>query len=165
MKPVITAFFIMSCFIASYGQSSNPKFNYDNFEEQIIAYQSKNNNISEDAYNYALMVLKNTKEATKSNLSNFNCIDYYNICMAFLKLGESKEAISIAFKKAINEKDNNICFYLKRYGSPGLETIIPELYFEFYSKCNADSSDRPEIDLDNYALTHKLDAGLITVIQ
>ena len=82
-----------------------------------------------------------------------------------MKLEESKEAISIAFRKAISEKNNNICFYLERYGSSGLEKVIPETYYEFYNKCSLEDNYKTSINIENYAEDLNLNYNLVRMMH
>ena len=85
--------------------------------------------------------------------------------MAFLRLKEPKSNVKIAFKKAINYKDNNICAYIDRFGTSGLETSIPKLFNEFYKNCKSSTAKQLPIDLKDYSINKKLDYDLVLLIN
>jgi hypothetical protein len=84
MRKLITFTAVVLGFNTIYSQEASNKFTALDFEKQILHYTpKKTENISEKDYNYAMMILKETKESVKSKPENFNLADYFNILNAF----------------------------------------------------------------------------------
>jgi hypothetical protein len=70
----------------------------------------KKDGVSQEEFNYAAMILSETKKATKDNPANFNLADYFNILFAFLNLGVADDDLDIAYGKFISAPGS--CEYL-----------------------------------------------------
>ena len=165
MKQFFKAVLSILTFVSCDAQTNKMEFTYEHFEEQIIIYEPKQDGLSDKEYNYGLLLLKETKAAIKNDPSNLNDADFWNITMAFLNLKASKKAIEIAFTKAINYDNNNICSYIDAMGPSRLDEIIPELFYEFYKNCNQLKTVNPSIDLKKYSTTYNLNYELVLLID
>ncbi len=82
MKNIILVITVLSLWNSVYCQNTN--FFYKNFESEILLFRpQKKQHITQQRFDYACMVLTETKKATGNNPSNFNLADYFNICLLF----------------------------------------------------------------------------------
>lgn len=150
---MIILFFLACNFILN----SQNSFTASNFESAIFDYQViQKEGISEKDFERGAFIFNEARNAVAESDMLFNCADYWNITMAFIKLGEPKAHIELAFKKAINDSPESICAYIKSFGKQSvkkLEENIPELFATFYPKCetfkeatDADKKQIPEIE-------------------
>ena len=103
MRQMQLTFLIFINFIPCKAQNEI-KFDYDNFEIQVLSYESRQSPvISQKDFEYANMILSETRAATKNNPDNFNVADYFNILSALAILQESEINIKIAFEKFKND--------------------------------------------------------------
>jgi len=147
----------------SQGQTS---FSDSDFEHQILYYEPEQR-VSDKAYSYAQMILRETKSATDNNPSNFNVADYFNVLSAFLTLNESQENIDLAFKKFVNADGS--CEYLTSFEKKVAETPkydpVREAYLIELRRCKADPDLHKAFDPDSYADEYGLDASLVKVMH
>lgn len=88
--------------------------------------------------------------------------------MAFIKLGEPKEHVAIAFQKAINLSEESICEYLAAFGPKSVESLtnaIPETFLPFYKNCASSQPVKKTLDCQKYAAENGLDEALVTLIN
>jgi len=98
MRTIILSVTLFIVCNAVYAQK--PAFTYENFEKEILNFKpEKKQEVSQEKFNYASMILSETKKATKENPDNFNLADYFNILFAFLNLDVPDDALDIAYKK------------------------------------------------------------------
>lgn len=159
-------------FSAVNGLAQEKVFTYENFEDQILGYYPKmRKSLDEKYFRKGEMFLRNTYSAIKSKGNNFVYADYWNIANGFMKMGEKKEYIEIAFKKAVEKDSSTVCELIFAFNGEKDITehdfyrSIPEVYTEFYKTC-ADKNPKDEVkfDLDNYAGKNKLDKNLVKTI-
>ncbi|MDP5231287.1 MAG: hypothetical protein NWQ38_12915 [Cellulophaga sp.] len=126
------------------------EFEYDNFENQLLTYKPLHNSqISKKDFDYANMIIRETKSATAHNSKNFNLSDYFNVLVAFLMLKESKENIKIAFEKFKNTEGS--CQYIisfeKSVEKNPNYSIIREAYNKELGKCKAKPDQEKLFDI------------------
>lgn len=160
-----TAFVLGITFI--YSQASSNIFTTLDFESQILNYNPKKiENVSEKDYNYALMILKETKESVKYKPENFNLADYFNILNAFLTLKETKQNIKVAFNKFIHEKGS--CEYIKAFensikNNPKYD-LVRDDYNQQLVRCKASTNIAKEPDIKEYSKINNLNFSLVKEI-
>ena len=79
MRYLTTPILILVIVINSYAQSNKFTFSNDNFEKEIIAYQPKQDNVSDKDFKHAVFVLNEVKKDVNIDPLGFNRADYYNI--------------------------------------------------------------------------------------
>lgn len=148
--------------IESPAQSS---FTERDFEHQVLDYQPEQR-VSDKAFSYAEMILRETKSATDNNPSNFNVADYFNVLSAFLTLEESDENIQLAFQKFVNAEGS--CEYLTNFERKVAETEkydpIREDFMKEAARCKASPNLHKSFNPDTYAYENGLDASLVKAI-
>lgn len=144
------------------------KFDYPNFENQLISYEpTQNPNTSEKDYNYGVMIIKETKTSIKNNPKNFNIADYFNVLSAFLNLKESKENINLAFQK-FKDAEGSCEYFLQFENSVEKNSkydIIRAEYNEQLVKCKSETVPKKELDLSKYCKTYGLNLPLVEKIN
>lgn len=141
-------------------------FNYETFDNQILSYVPiKDAEVADKKFDYAILILKETKSAAKNDPQNLNVTDYWNITTAFIDLKEPKENIEIAFKKAIQADPKSVCGYISIIGTQNLETLIPNTFLPFYENCLESKSEISSFNLEKYINENKVDIQLVTKID
>ena len=134
-KVILISFCVMAAFILQ----SQTIFTEDNFNASIFSYQiQKYDGVSQKEFERGSFILKEARNAVAEHDMEFNCADYWNIAMAFMKLGEPKVNIEIAFRKGIEDNAESICAYIESFGEQSVKKIqshLPELFAEFYPTC------------------------------
>lgn len=166
MKNYLFILFIIS--IYSCNAQNGTEFEYDNFENQFLNYKPKQNSqISKKDFDYANMIIKETKSATNNNSKNFNLADYFNVLSAFLTLKESRENIKIVFEKFKNAEGS--CEYIisfeKSVEKNPKYDIIREDYNKELDKCKAKPVQDKTFNISEYSKTNNLDLALIEKIN
>lgn len=169
MKNYTLILFIIGIF--SCNAQNVTSFSYDNFENQLLLYQpEQNSKISKKDFDFANMILRETKSATNNKSDNFNLGDYFNILEAFVTLKESKKNINIAFEKFINADDS--CEYViafeKSIKKNPKYDIIREDYLNKLKECISEPIVEKKFDIEKYCEFNNLDIDVvkqITVIK
>ncbi|MEM5564335.1 hypothetical protein WNY78_04440 [Psychroserpens sp. AS72] len=107
-----------------------------NFDTEFLKYEAIQKDIvSKENFDYAEMILSQTRKKLKNDIKNYNVTHYWNIATAFSTLNESKENIEIVFKKATKSK--GVCEYFKSFKDvPNhFSEDIPDLYKKEEQKC------------------------------
>ena len=141
MKKHLFILFIIS--IYSCNAQDRTEFEYLNFEIQFLSYEPKQNSqISKTDFDYANMIITETKSATKNNPESFSSSDYFNILSAFLTLKESEKNIKIAFQKfEMAEGSCEFSLYVeKKVQKNEKYDIIRADYLELVKECKSNSS-------------------------
>ncbi|TVZ26531.1 hypothetical protein JM83_1498 [Gillisia sp. Hel_I_86] len=143
-------------------------FEYDNFEKQFLSYKpTQSPNITEKDFDYANMILKETKSRTKNNPENFNLADYFNILSAFLTLKESEKNIKTAFEKFKNADDS--CEYVLSFENsittnPKYDIIRAD-YLNKLKECKSRSITETKFIIEEYCKSNSLNIDLVKKIQ
>lgn len=167
MKKLILLTAFIFGFITTYSQQISTKFTIDDFENQILNYDSnKRPNVSDKDYNYGIMILKETKASVKNRPENFNLADYFNILNAFLNLSETKENINVAFRKFVDA--NGSCEYILAFESniknnPKYD-IVREAYNLQLIKCKSSIGLKEEFDISEYSKANNVNPSLVKEI-
>ena len=91
------------CLLNTIGMNSQTIFNHENFNASIFSYQVvKNEGVSQKDFERGSFIFNEARNAVAEHNMDFTCADYWNFAMAFIRLGESKENIEIAFQKGID---------------------------------------------------------------
>ena len=143
-------------------------FEYDNFEKQFLNYEpTKRSLVSEEDFDYACMIIRETKSRTKSTPENFDLADYFNVLSAFLTLNESEKNIKTAFEK-FKDADGS-CEYILSFENTINEhpkyDIIRADYLVQLEKCKQEYIAHPVFDLVKYCHANDLDLALVEKIQ
>lgn len=144
------------------------EFIYDDFENQLLSYQSKQNpDISKKDFDYGSMILNETKSATENNPENFNLADYFNVLSAFITLKESTENIKIAFEKFENAKGSceYFLFFENSVKTNSKFDIIRADYNKKLEECKSNPIKKDKLDLAEYSKINDLDLALVQKIN
>ncbi|MCF6279556.1 MAG: hypothetical protein L3J14_04330 [Flavobacteriaceae bacterium] len=166
MKNYIFLLFTISIFFCN--SQNGTEFEYNNFENQFLSYEpTQNSQISKKDFDYASMILKNTKSATKNNSENFNRADYFNILSAFLTLKESKKNIKTVFEKFKNADGS--CEYVLAFEN-SIKTnpkydIIRADYLEKLKECKSNPITEDKFIIEEYCKSNSLDIDLVQKIN
>ncbi|WP_117885773.1 hypothetical protein [Aureibaculum luteum] len=166
MKNYLLILFIVS--ISFCNAQTGTEFEYDNFENQFLSYEPKQNaQISKKDFDYASMIVKETKSATKNNPENFNLADYFNILSAFLTLKESEKNIKIAFEKFKNAEGS--CEYMLSFENsiktnPKYDVIRAD-YLNKLKECTSKSTLEKKFIIDEYCTLNSLNIDLVKKIN
>ncbi len=163
---IFVLLFSFCFFSTSHSQTTSNAFSETGFEQQVLKYQPhRRASVSEEDFNKGVFFLDETKAAVKNNPQNFNEADYWNVTMAFLNLGEPKEHIELAFKKAIEMGPQSICAYIKSLGGNSIAEAIPEIYYPFVAKCGTyQAQEEDPINIAEYCKEYDLDSRLVQTI-
>lgn len=166
MKNYILILFTIITFLGN--AQDKIKFEYENFEIQLLDYKPiKNSKTSEKDFDYAKMILKETKSATKNNPTNFVVTDYFNVLSAFLTLNEGEENIKTAFEKFKNA--NGSCEYILSYNNhiktnPKYDIIRAD-YLNKLKDCKTRSIAETKFNIDEYCKSNSLNIDLVKKIN
>jgi len=155
---------LMTIFAINCNAQNDFTFEYDNFENQFLSYKATQSpKTSEKDFEYATMILKETKSATKNNPENFNLVDYFNILSAFLTLTESEKNIKIAFEKFKNADGS--CEYILSFEN-SIKTnpkydIIRADYLNKLKECKSKSTGEKKFIIDEYCKSNSLNSDLV----
>lgn len=167
MKKYITIITLLIFNISCIAQNEY-QFDYANFETQFLSYNpTKNSTISQKEYDYAILIIEDTKNAMKNNPRNFNLADYFNVLSAFLNLKESEQNIHIAyakFKDAEGSCEYILSFEKSIMNNPKYD-IIREKYNRDLALCKAKPATAEVFNMEDYRETSNLDLSLVKRIH
>lgn len=171
MNNSLTIFLSSVLFVCWNCQAQEPAstFTYDDFEAQILDYQpSKTADLSDRAFDFGTMVLRETKSATKNDPANFNYADYFNILSAFLTLQESPENIQLAFQKLKDTEGS--CEYFIAFKETVVETDkylpVRAQWLKREQECRQNQPPKEEtFDLQAYVEEFNLDEALVVLMD
>ncbi|MEL6591058.1 MAG: hypothetical protein AAFQ68_13300 [Bacteroidota bacterium] len=148
----------------------NPIFDYDNLEQQVLAYEpSQREGVSDQKYHNGVQLLKSIKEIVESEGGQFKQGDYWNLSIAFIRLGEPNEHIGLAFQKAIDKDADKTCEIIMAFGVKKMshfQEAIPEIFNPFVAKCeSAPQKEEKLFDPSAYAEQHQLDLDLVILVN
>jgi hypothetical protein len=166
MKTTASVFLCIVLFYLPSCQSQSPPsvFTKEGFEQQILDYSPQQGaEVSDKDFDFALMILEQTKASVENNPENFNLGDYWNIVTTFYKLKESKADLELAFKKMVAAEGS--CEYILAFkDETKVDDLIPELYQLHYDKCQSIEPVSKTFDPVDYARQHQLDPSLVQQI-
>lgn len=141
------------------------EFTFSSFDKEILNYSpKKGNGVTDKSYKYGLFILEKTIEATEGESENLNFTDYWNLTTALMSVGADKADIEIAFKKAIEIKNQSICEYIQSIPKNGFEDVIPELYSKELIRCKGNIEKKEIFDVEKYITQNKLDSDLVLLM-
>lgn len=161
------ALLLVTSFLGScHTQTSEARFTYDDFEEQVIAYEPIQNDLSDKDYNYGTMILSEMKKDVKNDPSNFNSADYFNVFSSFLTLEEDEETLKIAFDK-LKHAEGSCEYFLasKMFESSKYDLLREEINNQILACKNATSTNSDKLDLADYSQQNDLDLDLIILVD
>ncbi|GLR15758.1 hypothetical protein [Portibacter lacus] len=161
-----TTIFIWAFIIANgKAQVSAQKFTYKNYENEILAYQPLQSNVSDKDYNHAMMILSETKAAVENNPSNFNRADYYNVLSVFLSMQESEEHIRLAYAK-FKEAEGSCEYFLAAglFDSKSYDLLREDINKQVKTCKNSGDNEVP-LDLKAYAKENNLDFNTLLTME
>ena len=171
MKPgayFMRFFYILFLFCACTSQAQKPSqisFNIEGFDEQVIRYEpEKREGVTEKDFKRGSFYLTQTQKAAQNDPEKLNVADYWNITLAFIALGESKELIEMAFGKAIEDDSLSICEYLN-VSTSGIPEVIPEFFYNFFGHCGRIRSTTRPLDIETYITKHDFEPNLVRLIH
>ncbi len=166
MKNLLLFIFITSIYFCN-GQNATG-FEYSNFENQFLNYEpTKKTQVSKTDFDYALIIIQETKSGTKNNPENFSSSDYFNILSAFLTLKESEENIKMVFQKfETAEGSCDLSMYIeKKVEKNPKYDIIRKDYIRQLEQCKANKIQEKTFDIAEYSKTNNLNLNLIKKIN
>jgi hypothetical protein len=168
MKNNITIFLLITGITISCELVGQIQLTYDNFENQIINYEPKqNSNVTDDDYNYGLMILGDIKNGVKNDPANFNLTNYFNVLSAFLTLKESEENIKLAFRKFVDAEGS--CDYVVSFESSIRKNKKFDIIIDEYDKqlliCKQTVNEEEELNIPEYCKINNLDNDLVETIN
>lgn len=162
-------FFILIVQAFLLAQNEEVIFTPENFDFKFLTYQPvKRADVSPKDYERGKFILEETHRQMEADNLEFNCADYWNITMAFFKLGEPKQHIEVAFQRAIEANPKAICEYLEAFGEKSvdrLRQVIPETFLPFYQNCGQLISDKKEVPVDNKLEGEGLNSDLVNLMS
>jgi len=166
----ICVLLLLPFFLAA--QSNKTVFTVDDFDFQFMTYKpiERQQHVDSKDYDRGQFILEETRKSIENDHKGINYADYWNITMAFIRLGESKSNIETAFKKAISINPSAICDYVDTFGEKSVNTlmkVIPEIFLPFYEKCETEYNSQPkeEFIADDYAEALQLDKELVKIMH
>lgn len=143
-------------------------FGFDTFEQGILAYKPvQKKNVSKEEYDYAAMILNETRKAVKHKPENFNLADYFNVLSAFLTLNESPENIALAYQKFASAQGSCeyfIAFENKIKNNPKYD-LIRQNYNKQLQACKKGIPAKTTFDLAEYCERKNLDINLVKLMD
>lgn len=173
MKALKGSFLLVLALIVSYTLVAQTKnLNYNNFEKEVMDYYPpKGDGATDQDYEKGKYFLENTYAAIRNDQMKFTYSDFWNIAVAFNKIGLPKSDIELAFQKTIDLGESAICEYIQvMYGEKPVQKhpfykSIPELYASFCSECESlVSESKPDMSPAQYAERYQLDHDLILAL-
>lgn len=161
--PTLFTLLIFSPF--SWGQT--PSFTYADFEAQFMVFEPQQpSTVSAKDFEFAEMVIRETKSAVAQDVDGFNIADYWNIATAFARLQAPERDLELVWQKILAAESH--CEYLIELQphSP-LDDIFPEAYARQVALCRGEAAQKtPQpFDLNAYAQEHQLDVALLRRMQ
>ncbi len=161
---------VLTAFLVGISASGQSAFTLENFDKEILKYEPiKRSTITEKDFNFASMVIRETKQAIEGDPDGLNRGDYFNVLVAFLSLDESEQNIQLAFDKFSNSEGACEYFTNDKFKKSVVEN---EVYAPIRAQFNVRAAEcaktaQPEepFDLATYCSENKLNQSLVELIQ
>ncbi|MEL7532613.1 MAG: DUF6624 domain-containing protein [Bacteroidota bacterium] len=145
-------------------------FELENFDQKILNYTpDQRAGVDEDKFKSGLRLLQETQRTIKEDEDGFNYADYWNISTAFIRLGEPKAHIEVAFQKAVNKNLRSTCELIDAFGLSRMQTLrdaIPEVFEACLAQCESLPKQEEEVfDPLTYAQENKYDVALVKLMH
>ncbi|MEM6349017.1 MAG: hypothetical protein AAF927_34340 [Bacteroidota bacterium] len=161
--------FLLSGCTALIGQES-VVFDLENFDQKILTYApTKPLDVTEEKFQSGLRLLQETQRTIKEDEKGVNYADYWNISTAFIRLGEPKAHVEVAFQKAMLKNLRSTCELIEAFGldrMQKLREVIPETFASCLEQCESLPAKEEEIfDPVAYAKENHYDLALIKLMH
>lgn len=166
MKHIVIIILIITTSLCCNAQTDKIKFTHENFEEQILKYIPKQNEISKSKFSDGLKFLNETKQRVRKNNKRFDLTDYWNILTIFNNFNETDENIEIAFQK-FSEIEGS-CEYLISFKSMFnlyKESIRIKMVEQTKLCESTDNIGKNGVDIEEYIEKRQLNKSLVELIQ
>lgn len=122
--------------------------------------------VTESDFEFARMVIRETKAAVKGDPEGFNIADYWNIATAFTRLNAPKADLELVWQKIL-AADRHCEYLTELQQHTSLDQLFPEEYQQALSDCQKEAPQAPKgpFDLEAYALEKELDVELLRLVQ
>lgn len=165
LKLIFTIVFL-SLFIAN-AQNSDFIFSEQEYEKQALEYKpTQREGVKQEGFDYAKMILSETKKDVEKNWITFNVINYFNLLSAFLSLKEPEQNVQLAFKKFKNAEGS--CDYIILYWSNVADNpkyaVIRSTFAEAEKECQSKAVVEVPFNVADYAKTNNLNLELVKQI-
>jgi hypothetical protein len=160
--------FLLGGFIISNTLYAQSQLTADNFESAVLTYEpQQRSEVSDKSFDFAKMVIRETKLAVEGDEEGFNRADYFNILTAFLSLKESEAIIQLAFEKFSQSKGS--CEYFTSFidNVNEKETYEPirEQFNARAAECEGNGKPETVFILSNYCKENGLNQNLVALIK
>jgi hypothetical protein len=89
--------------IAAHAQASAIIFSENGYEKQVLEYKpEQRGGVIQEKFDYAKMILSETKKDVEKNRNTFNAINYFNVLFAFFELKKPEKNEKLADEKTRN---------------------------------------------------------------
>ena len=153
--------------VSSLAWAQTPHFTYSGFEDQFMDYEpGKRPGVSDKDYEFAQMVIRETKAAVTGDPEGFNIADYWNISTAFVRLNLPKADLQLVWQKVLASDGH--CEYLTELQQhTSLDQLFPEEYQQALLDCQDEglSTTEEKFDLETYAQEKNLDLELLRMVH
>ncbi|WP_379089491.1 hypothetical protein [Pedobacter sp. UC225_65] len=142
-------------------------FSYKDFENEVLKYKpEKSDQVTQQKFDYGVMILNETAKSVKNNPINFNLADYFNILTAFATLKESDANIKLAFEKFKNAPGSCEYFIMfeKNINESPIYEPIKNLFNTHLALCKSGTMTIL-FDIEDYARKNKLNLNLVKLIH
>jgi hypothetical protein len=165
MKNLLFIIFALLTFSTCKAQSRGIVFTEKNFDTEFLNYQAiQKDGVSKENFDYAQVILSETKKALKNDIKNYHVTHYWNIATAFSTLMERNENIQVVFMKAV--KSEGVCEYFESFEKVKnhFSKDIPDLYKREREKCLEKVGVLKIFDPIQYSNEFGLDLNLVQLI-
>lgn len=150
-------------------QETATPFSSGNFEREVLDYDPiQRTGVSDKAYDFGRMVLRETVRQTNGDPKEFNVADYMNVLSTFTSLQEPAEALELAFERFLGAPGS--CEYLRslydKVKKNDKYLPIRDRWEIEMARCEEEGEGFPEVlDPREYAATNKLDLALVLLMD
>ncbi len=134
-------------------------------EHYVMNYSPEQRaDVSDKDFDFASMIIRETKSAVSADERGFNVADYWNICTAFIYLEENREVLELAFQKMLAAEGS--CEYIVSLkDKTRLDDIFPAEYHQKELTCSSSTNNKSKFDSKIYAQENSLDIHLVELIN
>ena len=163
---LVSSILIVLAIVSGRAQTTQYQFDFKNFEQQILAYQPKQGDLSVKSYNHGNMILTETKKAVENDAENFSLADYMNILSCFLSLNQSKENINLAYEK-LKLADGSCEYFLhaNMFKSEKYDIIRMDIKAQIAICKMSDTTAKQIFDLGDYATKNNVNEDLVRLMD
>lgn len=150
--------------LAAHAAEVTSRFHETSFEKDVLEFEPvRQPQVDAATFEFACRILRETRQAVRSDEDEFNVADYWNLCVAFLKLDLARADVELAFRKMIASEGS--CEYLESFGQKNaLYTTFPERYQAALDNCRQQKAALAGLPVEP-VIPAGLDAGLVELIN